>query len=193
MTRSTPGERGRRFGDEEGFVTQQLSPRETEEARRRRYVPGGHPVSWMMLLVSTLAILITSVDRVILPTLLPAILTEFNLTETQGGFLNSLSFAGTFVGAIVLGVLGDSLGRGSRRAWSWMGTVLVTIIGSVGTFFTNTLGGLQLWRVVMGVGTGGMKPVNVAMVGERWHHRQGPVSPERWRLSDACSAASSPV
>ena len=174
-------------------MTQQLSPRETEEARRRRYVPRGHPVSWMMLQVSTLAILITSVDRVILPTLLPAILTEFNLTETQGGFLNSLSFAGTFVGAIVLGVLGDSLGRGSRRAWTWMGTVLVTIIGSVGTFFTNTLGGLQLWRVVAGVGTGGMKPVNVAMVGEWWHHRQGPVSPERWRLSDACSAASSPV
>ncbi len=103
-----------------------------EEARRRRYMPKGHPVSWAMLMVSTLAILITSVDRVILPTLLPAILTKFDLTETQGGFLNSLSFAGTFVGAIVLGVLGDSLGRGSRRAWTWMGTVLVTISGASG-------------------------------------------------------------
>jgi hypothetical protein len=47
-----------------------------------------------MLVISTLAILITSIDRVILPTVLPAILEEFGLNKTQGGILNPLSFAG---------------------------------------------------------------------------------------------------
>jgi MFS family permease len=51
-----------------------------------------------MLLISTLAILITAIDRSILPTVLPGILDEFHLTNTEGGALISLSFIGTFVG-----------------------------------------------------------------------------------------------
>lgn len=41
-------------------------------APRGRYMPRGHPVSWLMLVVTTGAILITSIDRAILPTVLPA-------------------------------------------------------------------------------------------------------------------------
>jgi len=66
-----------------------------------------------MLAVTTGAILITSIDRVLLPTVLPGILKEFNLSPTTGGVLVGLSFAGTMAGGIVLGVFGDSLGKGS--------------------------------------------------------------------------------
>ncbi len=83
----------------------------------RRYVPRGHPVSWWMLVVTTGAILMTSIDRAILPTVLPGILTEFSLGETAGGVLVGLSFAGTMAGGLILGVFGDSLGKGVRRAW----------------------------------------------------------------------------
>jgi MFS family permease len=136
--------------------------------RMRRYIPRGHPVSWWMLAVTTGAILITSVDRVILPTVLPAILKDFNLSAAQGGFLISLSFLGTAVGGVVLGSLGDSPGRGPRRAWMWCVSVLVTIVGAVLTALSWTLAQLQVLRILMGLGTGSMEPINVAMVGEWW-------------------------
>jgi hypothetical protein len=45
-----------------------------EAAPRSRYIPRGHALSWWMLVVTTGAILITSLDRAILPTVLPGIL-----------------------------------------------------------------------------------------------------------------------
>ena len=73
-------------------------------APSRRYVPRGHPVSWWMLLMTTGAILITSVDRVILPRVLPALQDEFDLSNTAAAFPNSLNFIGITIGAIALGV-----------------------------------------------------------------------------------------
>lgn len=134
----------------------------------RKYVPRGHPVSWLMLVVTTGAILINSIDRAILPAVLPGILSEFNLSESAGGFLIGLSFAGTAVGGLVLGIFGDSLGKGVRRAWGWAVAVAIVVVSSLLTAFSQTLGQLQVLRVAMGIGTGGMEPVNVAMVGEWW-------------------------
>ncbi|MDQ3658332.1 MAG: MFS transporter [Actinomycetota bacterium] len=42
------------------------------------------------------------------------------------------------------------------------------MISAIATAFSQTVGQLQILRVIMGVGTGGMEPVNVAMVGEWW-------------------------
>ncbi|GAA5174796.1 MFS transporter [Pseudonocardia eucalypti] len=134
----------------------------------RRWLPRAHPISWWMLLVSSLAILITSIDRAILPTVLPGIIDEFGLTKTEAGLLVSLSFVGTFVGAILLGVLGDVFGRGHHRARTWVVTVLVTCVASIATAYARGIDALRAWRVVMGIGTGGMEPVNVALIGEWW-------------------------
>ena len=121
-----------------------------------------------MLLITTLAILVTSIDRVILPRVLPAIIEEFGISNTTAGLLNSLNFIGISIGAILLGALGDSLGKGPRRAWTWGIAVLITIVAAIGTAFSRTVGGLAFWRVFMGAGTGGMEPVNVAMISEWW-------------------------
>lgn len=86
------------------------------EAPRRRYIPRGQPISWWMLLVTTGATLITSVDRVILPRVLPALQDEFGLSNTAAGFLNSLNFIGIIIGAIALGIFGDVLGSKTGRA-----------------------------------------------------------------------------
>jgi MFS family permease len=121
-----------------------------------------------MLALTTGAILITSIDRVLLPTVLPGILKEFNLSPTTGGVLVGLSFAGTMAGGIVLGVFGDSLGKGVRRAYTWAVAVAIVVISAVATAVSQTLLQLQILRFTMGIGTGGMEPVNVAMVGEWW-------------------------
>src|SRR5215217_9102021 len=123
-----------------------------EASPRNRYVPRGHALSWWMLVVTTGAILITSIDRVLLPTVLPGILGEFDLSPTTGGVLVGLSFAGTMAGGLILGVFGDSLGKGVRRAYTW--AVAIVVISAIATAVSRTLLQLQILRFVMGFGTG---------------------------------------
>lgn len=133
-----------------------------------KYLPRAHPISWLMLLVTTLAILMNSIDRLILPTLMPAIMDEFGLTTVQAGWLNSLSFVGTFLGALVLGFASDYIGSGYKRAYSWVVAVLIEIIAGVATAFCKSYGMFQSLRVFMGFGSGGSEPINVALIGEWW-------------------------
>lgn len=79
------------------------------------WLPRAHPLSWAMLVITTLAILMHSINRIILPTLLPAIMKDFNLSEVQAGWINSLSFFGTLSGAVLFGLLSDYIGSGYRR------------------------------------------------------------------------------
>ncbi|MHC5226305.1 MFS transporter [Ignatzschineria sp. LJL83] len=131
-------------------------------------IPKAHPISWWMLWITTLAILMNSIDRLILPALMPAIMKEFDLTEVQAGFLNSLSFVGTFLGALILSFISDYIGKGYKRAYSWVFAVLIEIVAGVLTAFSKTLLGFQVLRVVMGFGSGGSEPINVALVSEWW-------------------------
>lgn len=133
-----------------------------------RFLPRAHPLSWWMLVITTLAILMNSIDRIILPTLLPAIMKSFDLTEVQAGWLNSLSFVGTLTGAVVFGLFSDWLGTGHKRCYSWCVAVLVEIVAGVATAFCKSLGAFQALRVAMGMGTGGSEPINVALLGEWW-------------------------
>jgi predicted MFS family arabinose efflux permease len=73
-------------------------------ALSRRYVTRRSPTSWWRLLVKAVATLITSVDRVILTRVLPALQDEFGLSYTTAGFLNSLNFIGITIGTTALGV-----------------------------------------------------------------------------------------
>jgi MFS family permease len=136
--------------------------------KSKKWLPRAHPISWWMLVITTLSILLNAVDRQILPTVTPAIMKEFNINSEQAGWLNSLSFIGTLIGAVVFGIVADTMGKGYRRTWSWMFTALFTIVAGIATFVSRGLGSLQFWRVIMGVGTGAMEPVNTALVGEYW-------------------------
>jgi len=135
---------------------------------KRRFFPKAHPISWWMLVITTLAILMNSIDRIILPTLLPAIMKDFNLTEIQVGWLNSLSFFGTLSGAVIFGIFSDFVGTGHKRCYSWTVAVIVEVVSGVSTAFCKTLGSFQILRVFMGMGTGGSEPINVALLGEWW-------------------------
>ncbi|MFZ0088453.1 MAG: MFS transporter [Solirubrobacteraceae bacterium] len=148
--------------------------REPRNPGRTEGAPAGHPVSWAILSISTMAILVCSIDRVILPTVLPDILKTFHLSSGSnpgtiaGGNILFWSGMGTAVGAIVLGALGDAFGTGPRRAWTWMIAVSIVVISGIVTTFNRTIGQLKLWRFIMGIGTGGMEPINVALLTDWW-------------------------
>lgn len=145
-----------------------VQPEQATVTQKRAFLPRAHPISWWMLVITTLAILMNSIDRIILPTLLPAIMKDFNISEVQAGWINSLSFFGTLSGAVLFGLLSDYIGTGYRRCYSWCLAVLVEIISGVATAFCKTLGAFQALRVFMGMGTGGSEPINVALLGEWW-------------------------
>lgn len=76
-----------------------------------RYLPRAHPFSWLILIVTTGSIAITSIDRTILPTVLPAILKEFHLSPGEGGLLIGLSYIG----------IASYRGSGIGNAWGQPG------------------------------------------------------------------------
>ncbi len=135
----------------------------------RSWIPRGHAMSWWTLLVTTGAILMTSVDGGILPAVLPAISEEFDLNAKQGGLINSAFFAALIIGAIVFGIISDRIGTGFRRTWTWNIAMALGILGGLATFgFTGGFVALLLWRIPMGLSRGGSEPVNVALVSEWW-------------------------
>ena len=137
--------------------------------RTRSWVPRGHAMSWWTLVVTTGAILMTSVDGGILPAVLPAISEEFDLNAQQGGLINSAFFGALIVGAIVFGIIADRIGTGFRRTWTWNIAMALGILGGLLTFgFTGGFVALLLWRIPMGLSRGGSEPVNVALVSEWW-------------------------
>ncbi len=135
----------------------------------KSWKPRAHPVSWLTLLVTTLAILMTSIDGGILPAVLPAISAEYNLNAKQGGLINSAFFAALVVGGILFGIIADRVGTGYRRTWTWNIAMLLAILGGLLTWGATT-GFLLLliWRIPMGLSRGGSEPVNVALVSEWW-------------------------
>lgn len=129
----------------------------------------GHPISWWMLGVTTLAIFMTSVDAAILPTVLPAIQAEFHLDATQAGLVNSMFFLGSIVGALIFGTLSDVIGTGYRRTWTWIIAMGLSVIGGALTWvFGASWLAFVLLRLVMGISRGGSEPTNVALISEWW-------------------------
>lgn len=128
-----------------------------------------HPLSWWMLVITTLSILAVSIDAQILPTVLPGILQDYGLSAAEGGLLNSIYFFGIIVGAIVFGVLSDSIGAGYKRGYSWIIAHAVAIVGGALTWmFAGSYSMFMLLRFPMGFSRGGSEPTNVALVGEWW-------------------------
>ena len=135
----------------------------------KSWKPRAHPLSWWTLVVTTGAILMTSIDGGILPAVLPAISEDFDLNAKQGGYINAAFFAALIVGGILFGIIADRVGTGYRRTWTWNVAMLLAILGGALTFGA-TFGFLTLllWRIPMGLSRGGSEPVNVALVSEWW-------------------------
>ena len=132
-------------------------------------IPKAPGLSWVTLLITTLAILMTSVDHGILPAVLPEISKQFHLSADQAGLINSVYFAGLVGGGILFGYVSDRIGSGYRRTWTWNVAMLFGVVGGALTFgFAGSFLAFLLLRIPMGISRGGSEPVNVAIVSEWW-------------------------
>lgn len=81
-----------------------------------------------------------------------AVTEEFNLTGTELGVVMSAALFGMAVGALTLGPVADRIGRRPM-------TILALIVNGAGLFLSTTANSaaeLGVWRVVTGLGIGGI-------------------------------------
>lgn len=105
---------------------------------------------WVHLGLFTLLALVCFIDRFVLGSLLTPIKAELHLTDEQLGRLN-LIFVIAYIGIVpVAGYLGDRL----PRKWFVFGSLVLWSLASIGSGLATALGGLLVWRSLVGVGEG---------------------------------------
>src|SRR5688500_773700 len=140
------------------------SPRHppAEPTAEEREAPG-----LALIVLATLAVLVTAADTYVVVLALPDILTGVGvgLDELQratpiiGGFL--LGYTATLP---LLGRLADLRGRVPVLA----GCLLLFALGSLLTATADSLGPAVLGRGLQGIGAGGLVPATLALVADRW-------------------------
>lgn len=133
-----------------------------------KYFPQGHYISWVMLFITTLSMLMTSVSRQVLPTVLPAIMDEYQLSASEVGLISSFLYMGICVGSIFFGIYADHTGKGYRRSRPWVYTVIIAAVGGIAVAYSRVMIAMKMFLGLLGIGTGGSEPINVAIVGEWW-------------------------
>src|SRR3954465_1426460 len=120
-----------------------------------------------VVVLATLAVLVTAADTYVVVLALPDILTGIGVglgelqraTPVVGGFL--LGYTATLP---LLGRLADLRGRVPVL----VGCLLVFALGSLLTATADSLGPAVLGRGLQGVGAGGLVPATLALVADRW-------------------------
>lgn len=131
--------------------------------------PRAHWTSWAMLLITTLAVLMISIDGQILPAVLPSIKRTYGLSDVQAGLINTIFAFGSMIGAVGFGVASDLVGSGYRRGYTWIVAYALAVVGGLLTaLMSGSFVWFQIWRIPMGLSRGGAEPVNVALVSDWW-------------------------
>ncbi|MBK4115810.1 MFS transporter [Pluralibacter gergoviae] len=97
----------------------------------------------------------------------PAIIDAFNANISQLAPVMTAGIAGMTLGAVVMGMMGDRLGRRTTLLCS----ILIFGITTLSTAFSTSLETLFLLRIFAGFGMGGATPVLLALASEYSPHR----------------------
>jgi AAHS family 4-hydroxybenzoate transporter-like MFS transporter len=122
--------------------------------------------------VTALSFIIMTVDGYDLQSVAfaaPALAAEWNVKRELLGPVLAASIAGMGVGSILLGWLGDRIGRKSSLCLC----IAVLSLGSFASAHAASLNLLVLFRFITGIGLGGATPLATALIAE-W-------TPARWR------------
>jgi MFS transporter, AAHS family, 4-hydroxybenzoate transporter len=137
------------------------------------------------LAIAILTILIMLVDGYDLQTMsfvAPAIVADWGVARADFIWVLNGSLIGMAVGSVVLGRLGDRVGRKS----AFIACLLSLAAGSLLSAHARSLGELFLWRTATGIGLGGLTPLAATFISE-W-------TPRRVRsIAVACAVVSVPL
>jgi len=127
-------------------------PRDISSAERKSLIAGG--LGWML----------DAMDVMLYSFVLAYLMSEFGMSKSTGGLLNSLTLAASAVGGLLFGVLADRIGR--TRAL--MASILVYSISSAACGFSHSISQLAMFRFLLGLGMGGEWSTGAALIAETW-------------------------
>ncbi len=122
-------------------------------------------LSWQhikVMLISGASFFTDAYDLFVIGVVLLMIIPIFNLDSTLAGLVASSALFGAVIGPIIFGYIGDKFGR----VFSYWTTVLILVIGALGSAFSFSALELIAWRFILGIGIGGDYPLTSTIVGE---------------------------
>lgn len=120
------------------------------------------PVQWRVVLLCALVTLFEGVDLNLIPLLAPAIAKDWHLPSAAFGAIFSSGPVGLIAGGLGIGWLADRIGRRGALIVAMAVMTLATLC----TAFVDTVPELLIFRVLTGVGFGGVVPAAAALVSE---------------------------
>jgi MFS family permease len=127
-------------------------PRDISSAERKSLIAGG--LGWML----------DAMDVMLYSFVLTYLISEFGMSKSTGGLLNSLTLGASAIGGLLFGVLADRIGR--TRAL--MASILVYSISSAACGFSHSIPQLAAFRFLLGLGMGGEWSTGAALIAETW-------------------------
>ncbi len=115
-----------------------------------------------IMLIAGMSFFTDAYDLFVIGVVLLMLETVFTLGAFQIGLLASSALIGAVIGPVLFGRIADRFGR---KSTFWI-TIIILIIGALGS--ATSLGWLQLvlWRFMLGVGIGGDYPLSSTIVAE---------------------------
>ncbi|UTD30425.1 MFS transporter [Bradyrhizobium sp. WD16] len=105
---------------------------------------------WNLLFMGGLGYTFDGLDAAVIAFVLPVLRTTWHLTSVEVGFLGSGTYIGFFFGAMLAGLLGDSIGRRAVMMYA----LLFYCVASIGSAFAGDWSTFLAWRILAGAGTG---------------------------------------
>ena len=127
-------------------------PRDISSAERKSLIAGG--LGWML----------DAMDVMLYSFVLAYLMTEFGITKSTGGLLNSLTLIASAIGGLFFGILADRIGR--TRAL--MASILVYSLASAACGLSHSIPQLATIRLLLGLGMGGEWSSGAALIAETW-------------------------
>jgi len=127
-------------------------PRDISSAERKTLIAGG--LGWML----------DAMDVMLYSFVLTYLISEFGMSKSTGGLLNSLTLGASAIGGFLFGVLADRIGR--TRAL--MASILIYSISSAACGLSHSIPQLATFRFLLGLGMGGEWSTGAALIAETW-------------------------
>ena len=97
----------------------------------------------------------------------PALVADWGLTKADVQPFVQSGLIGMAIGSIILGWFGDKIGR--KKAY--VACLFLMFVGSAFCYYANSISELYVWRMVMGLGLGGITPLATTLVSE-WTNKR---------------------